>query len=324
MPRRIKGPDGTIHSFPDNATDQQISAALKAIPEVNKPSPAAKIPTWSDALGLNTPSDSMMGGFVKGAASGAVDLVQGATSNVVNRVNRNVQERSGEKERLLSGHATIDAAVPESEPVPYAMAAPETFSGKVGEALPTVAEIAIPGGVGTRAAINAIPRVARAGEKFQEVMGAAKNIPVDVKEVGDVSLRIYQLAERGGALPMAVRKLLNRMTDPNKAPMLYEESRDFASNISRLSADDFGRLTPAVAREVANLRVAINQANLRAAQAAGKGAEYSAAMKEYAQAMRIRNVVNAAIDGAKKSAPYATAAGLGGWLGQKFASLIDQ
>jgi hypothetical protein len=38
-------------------------------------------------------------------------------------------------------------------------------------------------------------------------------------------------------MPMAVRKFLNRITDPEKAQMNYEEARDFASNISRLSVE---------------------------------------------------------------------------------------
>lgn len=314
MPRRIKGPDGKIHQFPDHATDQQISAALKAIPEVNKPTPASKIPTWSDRLGLNEGTESPVGGFMRGAAAGAVDLVQGAVSNVTGQLNSKL-DAENETRRTMGAPET--ATMPRVEK-------PENFSGTVGSALPVVAEMALGGAAGVKGVAKAIPTTAKAGAKFQEVMGAAKNVPIDVKDVGDVSLRIYQLAERGGSLPMAVRKILNRMTDPNKAPMLYEEARDFASNISRLSADDFGRLTPAVAREVANLRVTLNHANAMAAKQVGKLDEYNAAMREYAQAMRIRNVVDAAIAGAKKSAPYATAAGLGGWLGQKFAKLIDQ
>lgn len=47
MPKIVKGPDGKIHSFPDQATDQQISVALKAIPEANaKTMPGA--PTWAE------------------------------------------------------------------------------------------------------------------------------------------------------------------------------------------------------------------------------------------------------------------------------------
>lgn len=190
---------------------------------------------------------------------------------------------------------------------------------RAGGAIEGLAELALPV---TRAA-EAVPTVAKAGAKFQSVMAAARNVPIEVDAPGKVALRISELADRGGSMPMAVRKFLARVTDPEKGQMMYEEARDFASNISRLSANEFGRLTPAVAREVANLRVALNQSVAKAAEAAGKGAEYAAAMREYAQAMKVKNAVDAAIDGAKRSVPYATAAGAGYWLTSKLRGLLD-
>lgn len=104
--------------------------------------------------------------------------------------------------------------------------------------------------------------------------------------------------------------------------MVYEEARDFASNISRLSADEFGRLTPALAREVANLRVVLNKANAMAAKQAGKLDEYEAAMREYAAAMRVRSYVDTAIKGAKQNAPWLTAAGAAMWAGKKITNAV--
>src|SRR5262245_5548658 len=85
MPRIVKGPDGKVHSFPDEATDAMISAALGAVPEANKAS-APKAQTWSDQLGLNTPSSSRLAGFAKGAGSAAVDMAQGAIGSVANQI----------------------------------------------------------------------------------------------------------------------------------------------------------------------------------------------------------------------------------------------
>lgn len=321
MPRRVKGPDGTIHSFPDTATDQQISAALKAIPKVNVPA-TSKVPTWSDQLGLNTPTDSVVGGFFRGAGGAAVDMAQGAAAEVGNLMQKKLAAEQAPGLPLPAGVAPFP-----TREVPAALItqAPETTAGTIGTYAPTAAEMAIPGPTiakGAKAAFDAIPRVAKAGEKFQNVMGAARHIPVDVSEVGDVALRIQQLAERGGSMPMAVRKILNRMTDPEKAPMLYEEARDFASNISRLSANEFGRLTPAVAREVATLRVALNKANAMAAKQAGKMDEYNAAMREYAQAMKIRGMVEAAVKGVKQNAPWLTLAGAAMWGAKKVTNAI--
>lgn len=150
------------------------------------------------------------------------------------------------------------------------------------------------------AAKNAIPSAARAGAKFQEVMGAAKNVPIDISAPGDTALRIMQLSERGGTMPKVVRDILKRMTDPNKPPMAYEEARDFASNISRLSANEYSRLPPAMMREVHNLRVTLNHAVEKAAGSAGKGPQYKAAMKEYAKAARGREMIDDVKTAAKR------------------------
>lgn len=292
------------------STDPDFGEPLRvATRGENAPAVAAPAPTWSDRLGLNRPTDSMITGFHRGMGGAAVDLVQGAVSQVGSLM----------RDKLAADQPNV------TPPEVLDVETPQTGAGEMGAFLPDVAAMAVPvGGAvkGAGAAVNAIPRVARAGEKFQEVMGAAKNIPIDVKDVGDAALRIQQLADRGGSMPLAVRKLLNRLTDPNKAAMTYEESRDFASNISRLSVNEFGRLTPAVAREVANLRVVLNQANARAAELAGKGAEYKSAMREYARAMKLREAVDSAMKGAKKGLPVATAAGLGYWLTRQVRSAL--
>jgi len=268
--------------------------------EVVPDEPPAKTPTWSERLGLNQPTTSPMVGFMRGAGSGVVDLAQGAVSNVMGQLNGKL-----DADNALRG----SAGLPQTATAPR-VERPATLAGGVGSALPIVAEMAMPTGVAVKAGMEVLPSATRAGAKFEQVMGAARNIPIETKGVGDAALRINQLAERGGSMPMAVRKILQRMTDPQKAAMTYEEARDFASNISRLSADEAQRLTPVVRREVANLAAELNKANAEAAKLAGKGAEYKAAMREYANAMKMRDALDAALKHSKKAA--LGAAGLGG------------
>jgi hypothetical protein len=274
-------------------------------------------PTWSDKLGLNAPVPSMpslgraeplaaaSAGFMRGVGSGAVDMAQGVASALMGTAN---SIASVEDQGAASA---ASAAKKPYQPAPSReMPVPANLSGKVGTMLPDIAMSVMPVGEGAAAVKGALPSATRAGANFEKVMGAAKNIPIDVKGVGDAALRINQLAERGGSMPMAVRKILNRMTDPGKAPMTYEEARDFATNIGRLSKDEMGRLTPVVKREVANLAAELNKANADAAKIAGKGAEYKSAMREYANAMRMRDAMDAVIRHSKKAA--LGAAGLGG------------
>lgn len=161
---------------------------------------------------------------------------------------------------------------------------------------------------GTAMAASAVgkvlPSASRAGETLQQVMGKAKDVPLDLSEPGNVALRIKDLADRGGTLPKAVNDFLKYAADPKKADMTYEVGRDFASNISRLSADEMQRLTPIMKWQVGELRVALNKSLVDAAAQVGQGEAYKAALKEYAQAMAFR-------EHAKAVAKLALAGGLG-------------
>jgi hypothetical protein len=189
---------------------------------------------------------------------------------------------------------------------------------RVGKVIEGVLEMAVPGGQG----VNAVPRASRAGRAFQDVMSAAKNVPLNTELPGNAALRVQQLAERGGTMPRSVMKLLGRMTDPNQAPLAFEEARDFASNISRLSADEFGRLTPAIQREVGNLKTALNEALAEAAGTVGKRAQYEAAMREYAGAKKLSGTAGAVWEGAKKALPYATGAGAGTYFASQLMHML--
>lgn len=305
--------DDTIHQFPEAATDAQISAALKAIPAANAPQvPSAR--TW-----LDTAKDVAVGAL-EGATHTALDaaslvrMVPGV-STVTDAIGNAIGGATGKAIYGTSAQPVSgDQSISQARDATAYTNAPQM----VGGALETVAELAAPA---VRVA-GALPTTAKAGQKFEQVMAAARTLPVDVQAPGQVALRIQELAERGGSMPMAVRKFLGRITAPNAGPLTYEEARDFASNISRLSSQEYGRVTPAVAREVASLRATLNQAVAQTASRAGKGREYVEAMNEYARALRIRGVIDEVIGGAKRTVPYATAAGAGYWLSSKLRSLL--
>ncbi len=273
----------------------------------------AKAQTWSDRLGLNEPTESVGVGFLRGSGAGLVDMLQGAVSNVTGQMNAKLDAENA----VGAAHGGRQVAtLPRVEQ-------PDNFSGTVGGVLPVAGEMALGGVPAGRQIARSIPSATRAGARFQEVMGAAQDVVVDAAEMGDKALRIQQLAERGGSMPKSVRDLLRRLTDPEKPAMAYRESRDFASNISRLSADEYSRLTPVMAREVAELSAAMNKANATAARSVGKGAEYKAAMREYARAMDIKDAIDTAVKGAKRAA--LPAAGIGGaayWMTGKLQSLL--
>lgn len=145
-----------------------------------------------------------------------------------------------------------------------------------------------------RAGLSRLPTKANAGAKFKEVMAAAHDVPIDVTKPLNVAMRIYDLSKRGGTLPKAVRDFLTHAIDPDKPDMTYRIARDFASNISRLSSNEYQRLTPAIAREVHALRVSLNGAVEQAAAKVDKAALYRQAMNQYARAARVGDFVEKA------------------------------
>lgn len=138
------------------------------------------------------------------------------------------------------------------------------------------------------------PSTARAGAKFQEVMAKTAKEPVNISGPGNAALEVQRLAEHGGSMPKVARDFLRRVTDPDKGDLNYEEARLFYSNLSRLSADEFKRLTPAMKREIGNMRVALNKALEGATARTNTLPQYQSAMREYAQASNLRDVAKQA------------------------------
>ncbi len=144
--------------------------------------------------------------------------------------------------------------------------------------------------------VRSIPTRAKAAAKFEQVMSKVGDKAVDLG--GDVSasaMRVSELAERGGSMPKVVRDLFKRATDPAKSEPTYREMRDFYSNISRLSSKELQRLSPPIRRELGSLRVALDDAMAKVAASGGQEQVYREAMREYAIASRIANVVEKSV-----------------------------
>jgi hypothetical protein len=132
---------------------------------------------------------------------------------------------------------------------------------------------------------------ARAGETLGAVRQAAGAVPIEMGDAAQVATRITELAQRGGSMPRAVRQILGRINDAEKGPMTFDEVRDFYSNISRLSTNEYHRLTPVMQREVGNLRSVLHEALTKGAETVGKGEDYASAIREYAKGSQLESTV---------------------------------
>jgi hypothetical protein len=141
---------------------------------------------------------------------------------------------------------------------------------------------------------SAIPRTARAASALDDVAQVAAHVPIDITDVGDAALRTRDLASSGGSMPKVVSDFIKRATDPNRGPITFSEARDFYSNATRLSADEYGRLTPVMKRQVAEFTKSLGDALQDAAAQVGKGDAYSQAIREYGDAAKWQRRAGAA------------------------------
>lgn len=136
-----------------------------------------------------------------------------------------------------------------------------------------------------------LPNSKRAGAAFERLQKLIGKHPVYVtNELSRSLTAVQEAAERGATMPTAVRKLVLRLTNPEKGPLTYEEARGFYENIGNLSANEKGRLNSNMHRMVNGLRVALNDTITQTARRAGEAEQFQGAMREYRRVSQARKV----------------------------------
>lgn len=244
-------------------------------------------------------------GMVSDTASMAVEALNPMAMQ--SRVNRGMQAAQGLKS-TIAPLANDAAALVSSKYAPSSTDEQRgyaNFAGQTGMAALTP-EIAKGGSNLVKALANSIPSKTRAGLNFQQVMGAARNEPLNLAMADDAALRAQELAGRGGipgrgsSLPKVMRDYLR--TRESNPGMTYEVGRDFQSAAGRLSSAEAQAANPVMKSQVSKLAKALAESNREAAVKVGMGDVYDAAMKEYRQASRIADLAKALRTHAPKAA----------------------
>lgn len=175
------------------------------------------------------------------------------------------------------------------------------------------------GGPAADLAINAVPSAKFAGRTLEDIRNAAADVNVNPQNAWPEISRYQELTSRGGSTAKPVtqisKRLQNTIRDPAAGPLKFPEARDFYSNISSQSAEDASRLNPVMRRQMGGIRSGLHQDLTDAAQTIGRGQDYSDAIREYAQAMNMKN-------GIKTAAKYAIPAAVGGGLASRYLSTL--
>lgn len=237
------------------------------------------------------------------------------------------------------GGLMLPIAAPEiiAQPVASGIAALAGYGGqKAGEALSgaagaspenarligdvTGAAAGYGGYKGGRKALDMIPSAARAGRNFETVMGKAGNEPIDTTGIRPVVTRAQELGITGSSKPKVINDYIRMTRTPltpgaegPTLPLNYKQGRDFASSSGRLSAGEALQTNPPMRAQVTRMNIALNSANEAAADRAGVGDEYRAAMKEYRQAAQLKSGLKTGA----KVAVGALGAGTAGYLADR-------
>jgi hypothetical protein len=148
-----------------------------------------------------------------------------------------------------------------------------------------------------------IPTTTKAGAKFEQIAAATNQVPVDTTAAEQVLERAKEMSKHGGSPLPRVMKKLDTALQPSDQPfsnvLTYKETKDFADAAGAQSVKALNAQNKAMQRQVGQFAEALKTANRDAAAQVGMGDIYDAAMKEYRQAMTLKE----ASDVLKKWAP---------------------
>jgi hypothetical protein len=169
-----------------------------------------------------------------------------------------------------------------------------------------------------------IPNAKRAGETMEQLRTAIGNHPVEITDdLSKAASRVQELADNGNTMPSAARKLLNRVTDPEKGHLTYNEARDFMTKFGNMTAEEQTKLAPVMKAQMQQLGGALRNAVEATAARAGKLADFQNSMNEYRRAMTVQKAVDIAKEYGTKAAITGAAGGAAYAAYEKLKSLFE-
>src|SRR3990167_4798970 len=169
-----------------------------------------------------------------------------------------------------------------------------------------------------------IPRTSSAGAALEQIEKVAGKQIVDISGPEAVASRILELKEAGGFPPPVISAFIKRLNNSKKGPLTLKEARDFYKNATRLSIEETQRMKGEMGLRVKEFAATLDDSLTRASEkAAGMGAAYQAALREFYRASQIQRGVAATkqILGKEVVQGAARGAGLVGGAGGVYALL---
>jgi hypothetical protein len=319
---RVQDEQGTIHVFPDGSTPEMIAQAMGVKP----PAPQSALEQFrSESIGgrlLDVPgalaaTGEAAKGILKGAGKTVANLADSALT--LNRFTPSSLAMSTAakltKTPDINAQAT-STAQNAIQDVSQRYLTPTNREQKAGYYGEGAAEVVAPMLKGAGVAAEALPSAERAGAGFKDVMGAAKDVPLDLQNAQQGILRLMDWQKKAQLGP-TINKFLNRVTNPKLGQITYEDARDFYSLLKNLSMDEASKLARPIRFDLNKMLVGLKADVGNAAGQVGKAQQYYSAMKEFSQAKRLEDISDASkdiiLEALKRSLPYGIGTGIGAY-----------
>ncbi len=145
---------------------------------------------------------------------------------------------------------------------------------------------------------KALPSATMAGNALNEIQSKVAGNPIRTTAVEDVVSRAKELKATGSTMPKVMSDTARLLDKPLATTLKgepyipYEQARDLQSSAGRLSVTEKLATNPQMQAQIGKLAQALKDANREVAEKIGMGDQFDAAMKEYRQAMQIRNAAD--------------------------------
>lgn len=336
----VKLPDGSYGKFPASASDDQIRTVLAS--QFPKEFAAAKagsaLPASSMAnIALRPPlmngqgmQESTLGKLYRQQADVASAIGQGAKSVGQVAAGPAIGEVAALPDQIKSAIAVARGSRP--QPVSpkdlianlagvnkqaLQQASQENNPASIGGQMAgPLAAAALGSYAGVQMKRAAIPNLERGGMAIGQAEKVAAKVPVDPNSAGGVILEAQKLQEAGQTMPRVMQRFIQRVSDPNKGPLTFDEARVYLKTAGRLSAAENLHITPEMNRMLVRFTNNLREATAAAADRAGVGDVYRGGVNEVRQAARLRDALLGAKEYAgseiKKALPWLGAAYVAG------------
>jgi hypothetical protein len=291
--RYVQVPNGSYLEWPEGVSADEFkakAAKVGATPTAEAPAePQGALSSFGEASGLTGLKNLVThpGDTLSKIPGGLIDEAGRVGSQLKEAWNTPNNEPMKAIDRTLYATPFVGGSLKKADE----QAEAGNYKGAVGTGLGILANVATLG-AGAGAAADAVPSTARAGEIFESLNKDLAQHPVPLNATLKPLQRITEIGERGGTLPAAVNKLLQRSQSPIE--MTFPEARDYQSSLSDLSATDKMAMGGRVSGGLKQLSKALYSDIQDAADQAGRGDDYAQGMKEYRQGSGLKDSAKAA------------------------------